>query len=118
MLTMIPPETWTTNVRSVVELISDEQAQRTAWLGPEPSIVWCPDELFAKFFDDLFFDEFLVSPEVNLTDRQRAAGRDLEAQMTAFSDSAPAHPEPGTIVGDERWRDIRKAAKAFPDTLG
>jgi hypothetical protein len=105
------------NVRSVVRFMSDEQAQRVAWFGPHTSVIWYPDELLAKFFDDLFFGEFLCSPTVNLTDRQRAAGKSLKAKLKAFSDSAPAHPEPKHMIDEQPWAEIREAATVFLNTL-
>jgi hypothetical protein len=114
---MIPPDVWIKNVRAVVGFISDEQAQRDEWLVSEPSIIWWPDELFCKFFDDLFFDEFLLSPEINLTSEQRAAGETLLAKMEIFSDSTPVHVDPKHIIDDDRWVDIRRAAQVFLDGL-
>lgn len=114
---MMSPERWKIPICDVIKDIANEEFQRTAWFGLSPTQVSSPDELLCQFFDDFDFSEFLNSPEVNLTSKQKAAGEDLKSKMEKFADSTPKHLDPRKVIDDERWKEIRLAAQAFPETL-
>ena len=101
----------------VVEDISDEEFQRAAWFGLIPNVFSSPDELFCSLFDDFIFGDFLTSQQVNLTSRQRAAGQVLLTKMERFAASTSEQRDPRQVIDDERWSEIRLAARAFLDTL-
>jgi len=111
------PENWKNAICDVVEQISNERIQRTAWFGLDPNVVSSPDELFCTLLDDFIFDDFLTSPEVNLTSKQRAAGQDLKNKLEKFAASVPGQLDPRQVIDDERWREIRLAAQAFRQKL-
>ncbi len=114
---MMSPEKWRIAICDVVKNISNEEFQRTAWLGLSPTRVSSPDELLSQFFDDFDFSDFLTSPEVNLTSEQKAAGENLKGKMEKFADSTPKHLDPRDVIDDERWKEIRIAAQVFLETL-
>jgi hypothetical protein len=111
------PENWKSAICDVIEQIANEEFQGTAWFGLDPNVVSSPDELFCTLFDDFIFDDFLTSPEVNLTSAQRAAGQDLKTKMEIFAASTPDHFDPGQVIDSEPWRKIRLAARGFRETL-
>jgi hypothetical protein len=111
------PETWQTAICDVVEDISDEEFQRAAWFALMPNVVSSPDELICRLLDDLIFGEFLVSPPVNLTSKQRSVGLVLKTRIEEFAESTPAQLDPCQVIGDERWNEIRVAARAFLNTF-
>jgi hypothetical protein len=114
---MMSPGRWKISICDVVEDISNEEFQRTAWFGSSSTQVSSPDELRSQFFDDFDFADFLNSPEVNLTSKQKSAGKDLKSNMEKFADSTPKHLDPREVVDDERRKEIRIAAQAFLETL-
>jgi len=111
------PEIWKSAICDVVEDISNEEFQRAAWFGLIPNVVSSPDELICTLFDDFIFSEFLTSLEVNLTSRQRSVGQILKTKMEKFVASTPDQLDPRQVIDDERWSEIRLAARAFLETL-
>lgn len=114
---MMSPERWKIAICDVIKNISNEGFQRTAWFGLSPAQVSSPDELLCQFFDDFDFSDFLTSPEVNLTSKQKAAGEDLKSKMEKFADSTPTHLDPREVIDDEQWKGIRLSARGFLETL-
>lgn len=110
---MIPPDVWRANVHSVVQMLANEEFQQKAWLEKSPENVFSPDELVSGFFDDLFFDEFLASKEVNLNVQCRRAGQELQAELDEFCKSTPSHLDAAVIFHDPRWQKIRELAALF-----
>src|ERR1700761_7040880 len=107
---MIPPDVWRADVRGVVQMLASEEFQRKAWFEPGPENVFSPDELISAFFDDLFFDQFLVSKEVNLDDQQRRAGEQLQEELDNFCASTPSRLDAALVFLDPRWHAIRELA--------
>jgi hypothetical protein len=98
-------------------MVADKEFQRSAWFERGPNNVFSPDELVSEFFDDLFFEEFLTSEQVNLNEGQRLAGRQLWMALEQFSDSTSPHLDPVSIFEDSRWDCIRKLAANFLESL-
>jgi hypothetical protein len=110
---VIPPAIWRDNVRGVVSMLADKNFQRSAWFEPGPKSVFPPDELIGEFFDELFFDEFLTSDDVRLSEQQRLKGKRLLAALQTFCDSFANHLDPSAVFHDLRWDEIRRLATDF-----
>jgi hypothetical protein len=64
-----------------------------------------------------FLTKFLSSPQLDLTSGQKAAGLVLKTKMEKFCASTPDQLDPRIVIGDERWGELRIAARAFLETL-
>lgn len=94
-------------------MLASEEFQRKSWFEEGPENTFSPDELICEFFDDLFFEEFLASKEVDLDNEQRRAGEELYASLDSFSRCTPSHLEAAIVFRYPQWHKIRTLATLF-----
>ncbi len=108
--------TWERNILDVIKRISDRAYQERTWFG-STEIISSPEELYCELFDDYTYDDFLESPSIHLTQRQRNLGIQLKEKLNSYSKTIDELPDPKKVFNDTAWDEIRKLAKQFLDSF-
>ena len=117
VLSRVDPTEWTRLIAEAVCQTADWEYQKRSWFGLSATEVGSADETFSRLFDDVDFDDFLKSPTVRLTDRQRELGDSLKDRMNLYASQTPEHLNDAEVFGDPAWEEIRQAARRFLDAL-
>jgi hypothetical protein len=107
---------WKNAVLDVVRRVSDEFYQRAAWFGDGP-IVSSPEEIYCELFDDLMYEDFLISTDVPMNEEQRSLGLMLRDALNQYADSFDQFVDPGKVFHDAQWAQIRSLAKDYLDAF-
>lgn len=113
----IPRELWISNVRGVLERIANENYQRRVWFERDPNFS-SPSEWRMELFGDNFFDDFIESEDVGLSDEQRTLAKSFSLLLkNYFAKFDPKYADPVAVVDDPAWHQIRNKAKILLDLL-
>ena len=107
---------WRKNACEIIGNVADEEFQRDAWFG-KGGYVSSPQEVFNQVFNDLAFEEFIVSPEIDLNDLQKAAANRLVEKMRYFEKLVSEDLRPEQVIDHPAWREVRQTAKRLLDLL-
>lgn len=107
---------WRKGACEIIGCIADEQYQRANWFG-QGRFISEPTEMYNEVFDDLVLEDVLELHKFGLTEKQRKLGWDLIDAMHAFEKPIDALTS-AQIIDHPMWREIRRAAQAFIDSLG
>lgn len=113
---MIDAKFWREEVLNLIENISDRKYQLQSWFGKE-KCVSSPEEFLCQLYDDLVYEDFLNSKEIDLTVEQKNLGEELREKLDKFSDSFEDFIDPKVALDNELWIDVRVAAKKFIDVM-
>jgi len=108
---------WRERACEIIGYVADEHFQRTAWFGKGP-YVSSPDEIYNQVFSDLDIGKFIASPEVALSDLQRAAATELANKMEYFDKVMSEDLSPERVIDHPVWREVREAARRVLHVLG
>lgn len=109
---------WRHRVWEGVSTVGDKEFQRRTWVeGRGRRWISSPAEVYCGLFDDAAFEDFLHSPEVALTEAQRAAGRRLVDRMDEFDKLGGLKLPPDQILAHPVWQDAQLCADAFATLL-
>ena len=111
---MIKIAFWKKEVLDLICHISDKSYQEVAWFGKDKKIVSSIEELYCRLYDDLLFETFLNSNEVQLNSKQKRLGKRLLMELNKFDRIFSENfINPKIVINHPLWIEIREVAKQF-----
>jgi hypothetical protein len=110
------PADWIERVKALVRELGDRDYQYRTWLGHDPCKVSSPAEMCCRLFDDLYFAETVILPELHLREEQKFAALDLLAAIDACSVADDLIP-PAEVLDHPAWVRVRIKAQRLSDLL-
>jgi hypothetical protein len=107
----VPLERWRSNVIDAVTMIGDKAHQESSWLREDRPAWENPNEIINVLFDDVRFELFLKDCDFSFTESQRETAQSLSIMLNEFLDNTPQWLEPIETLKDQRWEEIRIAAR-------
>ena len=103
---------WKKNVLDAVNDIADESFQRKAWLTDSDQVS-SPEEVYCNLIGDNVFQEFLEDPKNNINHLQKECGNLLIEELEQYFNDLPQFPDPGYVITDPKWNQVRLIAEKF-----
>lgn len=100
---------WVSALRDVLEEFADRDIQDRRWFGRNPPEESSPTEVICMLFNNLYIDDALKDPNLDLTPAQRSAGMQFADMVAAFMHDHQDLNE-HKVIDDPEWEKIRQVA--------
>jgi len=105
-------ESWTGNLLEAAAQIADEETQARRWLAPDVRAWERPVELLLTL-EDCNFELFIKEHRHFFSETQLTASTELDDAAVKFDCGANGWRDPGEVLRDPAWEDVRCKARAF-----
>jgi hypothetical protein len=114
-LMRIPADEWRVLIADSLTRLADVEFQRAAWFGKDQHT--SPGEQISQLVDAFGFEEFIRSPEINLSGAQEVPAFDLLARLERYGGGRGVRLNPYKVINDPEWVAIRADARLVLSVL-
>jgi hypothetical protein len=112
----IPADEWRVLIAGSLRRLADIEFQRVAWFGKHRQHT-SPEEQIWQLIDAFGFEDFIRSPEINLSGAQEVPAFDLLARLERYGGCRGARLNPYKVINDPEWVAIRADARRVQSVL-